>query len=62
MIPRACSVVTPRSPLGFLRGVAKNALKRRADKNDSAVGIHDADSVQQKIHYVLCRDALHDME
>ncbi|MNV47695.1 hypothetical protein D3C71_1395710 [compost metagenome] len=44
----------------FLGGVAKDALERRAYKLNGAVHMDDADRVEQQVHHVLRRDALHE--
>ncbi|MNV72054.1 hypothetical protein D3C71_1651100 [compost metagenome] len=43
----------------FLGCVAKDPLERRAHENDGAVGLDDAHRIEQKVHHVERRNAVH---
>ena len=42
----------------FLRGVAKYAFTRSADKNETSPRVHDADGVEQQIHDIAQGDGM----
>ena len=47
------------APHHLLGGIAKDALKRRTDKDDRAVGLNHADRIQQQIDDVQGGNSLH---